>query len=201
MKQIIILLLTANILFAQIGTETLRKIQNKFNTISDFTASFIQYDCTSSMKNSSAIQGKILYKKKNKFIVELKNQVIISNGEIIWNYNKKQKQVIISNLNDEPNTYSIEKIIYNYPSLCNIRYLKKELDEDVIELLPKEGMLDIKNIKIWKDKNDFISKLEITDIGDMCYRIHFKDILINQNITDSKFTFNPPKGIHIVDLR
>ncbi len=200
MKLIFFFLVSFQILYAQSGAESLKKIQNKFNSITDFTANFIQTDCKSSVKNSVALKGKIYYKKKNKFVVELKNQLIVSNGEFIWNYNQKQKQVIISYLSDEPTVYSIEKIIYNYPSLCSIKLTKKD-NEEIIQLIPKEGMLDLKDIKIWKDNNNMISKLEVTDIGDMCYFIQFEDITINQNIPDNKFTFNPPKGIRVVDLR
>ncbi|MEJ5350670.1 MAG: outer membrane lipoprotein chaperone LolA [Melioribacteraceae bacterium] len=200
MKLVILFLLSFQILYAQSGSEALKKIQNKFNTVTDFTANFIQSDCNSSGKNSSALSGKIYYKKKNKFIVELKNQLIVSNGETIWNYNQKQKQVIISYFSDDPTVYSIERIIYNYPSLCSIKLLKKD-NEEIIQLIPREGLLDLKDIKIWKDNNNMISKLEVTDIGDMCYLIQFENITINQNLPDNKFTFNPPKGIRIVDLR
>jgi len=200
MKPIFLFLFSFQILYAQSGIESLKKIQSKFNSITDFTANFVQTDCKSSVKNSSALKGKIYYKKKNKFVVELKNQLIVSNGEYIWNYNQKQKQVIISNFSDEPTVYSIEKIIYNYPSLCNIKLLKKD-NEEIIQLIPQEGLLDLKDIKIWKDNNNMISKLEVTDIGDMCYFIQFEDVAINQNLPDNKFTFNPPKGIRVVDLR
>ncbi len=199
MKVIFLLLCSFNILLAQSGIEILKKIQSKFNSISDFSANFIQYDCSN--KNSFILKGKFYYKRTDKFIVELDNQTIISNGKTFWNYNRKQKQLIISNLSDEPTTYSLEKIIYNYPALCSIKFLKRDNDTDVIELQSKEGMLDLKNIKIWKDKNDMISKLEITFIDDVCYVMVFNNILTNQNYPDSKFIFNPPKGIRIVDLR
>lgn len=200
MKLILLLLFSFQVLYAQSGVESLRKIQNKFNAITDFVANFIQTDCNSTGKNSAVLKGKIYYKKKNKFVVELKNQQIVSNGESIWNYNQKLKQVIISYLSDEPTVYSVEKIIYNYPSHCRIKLLKKS-DEEIIQLIPYEGLLDLKDIKIWKDNNDMITKLEITDLGDVCYFIQFENVLINQNLPENKFTFNPPKGIRVVDLR
>ncbi|MCX7798323.1 MAG: outer membrane lipoprotein chaperone LolA [Melioribacter sp.] len=198
MRTLILFLISYQILLAQSGTEILKKIQNKFNSINDFTANFVQTNCNSTSKT---LNGKILYKKKNKFIVELKNQTVISNGEIVWNYNHKQKQVIISYFSDEPSTYSIEKFIYNYPELCNIKLYKNIDNDEAVELIPKEGMLDIKSLKIWKDKDYLIRKLEIVDLDNQCFVIEFNNYQLNQNIPDSKFTFNPPKGIRIIDLR
>lgn len=198
MKLFILFIIYSQVLLAQTGTELLKKMQNKFNSINDFTANFVQSNCNPSSK---VLTGKILYKKKNKFVVELKYQTIISNGEVVWNYNHKQKQVIISNFSDEPTSFSIERFIYNYPELCNIKLNKEQPDNEFIELIPKEGMLDFKKIKIWRDNNYLIRKLELVDLEDQCYLFEFSNYQLNQYLPDSKFSFNPPKGIRIVDLR
>lgn len=201
MKILFLFLVSFNLLFAQSGNESLKKIQNKFSSISNFTANFVQTIYDAQGKASNKIKGKIFYKRKNKFVVELKNQTIISNGEIVWNYNHKQKQVVISYFSDDPTSFSIERFVFNYPSLCKIKLLKKDNNEEIIQLIPKENMLDIKDVQIWKSNDDMVKKLDIVDVGDMHYSIQFDDIQINQDLPESKFTFNPPKGIRIIDLR
>lgn len=201
MKLILLFLISFNFLFAQSGTESLKKIQNKFASISNFTANFVQFTFNEQGKSSAKLTGKIYYKRENKFVVELKNQTIISNGVLVWNYNHKQKQVIISNFIDEPTSFSLERYVFDYPSLCNVKLIKKDNNVEVIELIPRKDMLDIKDVKIWKNNEDMITKLEIKDVSDMYYSFQFDDIKINQDILESKFTFNPPKGIRIIDLR
>jgi len=199
-KIIILFFLCAVYLPAQSGNEVLKKIQSKFNSITDFSASFTQVIIDENGKAGTKLNGSFFYKRKNKFIVELKNQMIISNSDIIWNFDKGQKRVVISYFSDDPSTFSLERYIFDYPKLCRIKLIKNG-NEEIINLIPKDENLEFTDIKIWPDKDNMISRIELTDIAGVKFQIQFNDIKINQQIEDSKFNFNPPKGIRVIDLR
>ncbi len=187
---------------AQSGGEILKKIQAKFKSINNFSADFVQTISDPEGKQSGKLSGKFHYKTKNKFVVELKSGTIISDGETVWNYDTRQKRVVISSFNDDPTSFSLERYLFDYPALCKIKNASSDKNKDeIIELVPKDNNIDFKSAKIWKSPEDMISRMEIIDLGDTKYIFQLSGIKVNQDLPESKFTFNPAKGIKIIDLR
>ncbi len=193
---------TAINLNAQNGNDVLKKIQDKFKSINNFSADFIQTISDPEGQQNGKLSGKFFYKRKNKFAVELKNSSIISDGITVWNYDSRSKRVIISNFRDEPTSFSLERYIFDYPTLCKIKYGGSDKgSEEIIELVPKENYIDFKSAKIWKSSDNMISRMEIIDLADVKYVFQLSSVKIDQDIKDSKFSFATPKGIKIIDLR
>lgn len=185
---------------AQTVNQSLKKIQNKFNSIANFSADFVQVSYGNSGKQEAKISGKFTYKRKNKFIVEIKGQMIISDGETTWNYNQRQKQVVIGYFSDDPTSFSLERYIFDYPQLCRVKSIKNG-DEEIIQMIPKDDNLEFRDVKLWINPDNMIVKMELVDMTDMKYSFQFNNIQVDQVIPDSKFNFNPPKGTRIIDLR
>ncbi len=203
-KLILFLFVISSLIFAQSANEVLKKIQNKFNSINNFTANFSQNYFNSQGKDAGKSNGKFSYKRKNKFIVESKSQLIISDGQTIWNNDKRFNRVVISNLSDDPTSFSLEQFIFDYPPLCKSRIVKDETvasGEILIEMIPKDQDLQFKIVKIWVSAEGMVNKLEVIDRGEMRYAFQFSEIKINQDLPDTKFTFITPKGIQVIDLR
>ncbi|MCX7875198.1 MAG: outer membrane lipoprotein carrier protein LolA [Melioribacteraceae bacterium] len=198
-EKIFLLFFISGFVFAQNPKEFINKIQSKFNSISNFTAKFNQTFFTAHGTEGGKTSGNFYYKKKNKFLVEISNNTISSNGNTVWNYDKRFKRVVISNFSDDPTSFSLEKFIFAYPPLCKAEILKEE--GDVLLLTPKDNDLQFKQVKIWKTSDNLISKMELVDIGDLKYSFSFSDIKINQDLQDSKFEFQIPQGTQIIDLR
>lgn len=203
-KILAILFLSIVLINAQSANETIKKIQNKFNSIGNFTANFSQSFFNSTGNEQGKTTGKFTYKRKNKFVVDLKNQTIVSNGEIIWNYDRKFNRVVVSYLSDDPTSFSLEKFVFDYPPLCKTKMVKEtsgSANDYVLELTPKDNDLQFKLVRIWKNAENLISKMELVDIGDIKYAFTFSDIKVNQELADQIFTFNPSKGTKVIDLR
>lgn len=201
--KIVLFSLVAPLLFAQTGNEILKKVQTKFNSINSFSANYSQTIINPQGKSAGKNNGTFIYKRKNKFIVDQKRSTIVSNGESVWNYDKKNKKVIISTFFDDPTSFSIERYIFDYPALCRIKFIKEEStdSEKVIQLIPKDEQIDVKEIRIWANTYNLITKLEIVDLLEMKYSFTFADIKENPEIQEARFTFYPPKGTKIIDLR
>lgn len=198
------LFVISSLIFAQSANNVLKKIQNKFNSINNFTANFSQNYFNAQGHDVGKANGKFSYKRKNKFIVDLKSQLIISDGQTIWNNDKRFNRVVISNLSDDPTSFSLEQFIFDYPPLCKNRIVKDETvasGEVLIEMIPKDQNLQFKVVKIWVSAGGMVTKLEIVDRGEMQYAFQFSEIKINQDLPNSRFTFTIPKGIQVIDLR
>jgi outer membrane lipoprotein carrier protein len=203
-KIILILVLMASGIMAQSGQEVLRKVQNKFRSIQNFTAGFVQTINSNNGIKPNTLKGTFYYKRKNKFVVELNNQTITSDGKVIWNYDVRFKRVVINNIENDPTSFSLEKFIFDYPQHCNVKVVKNgplQKGEKQIELDPNDQSMQFKWAKIWVQPDGLIAKMEVQDRGDIKYILEFSDLKLNQNLADQKFTFYPPKGTKIIDLR
>ncbi|MFA3782498.1 outer membrane lipoprotein carrier protein LolA [Melioribacteraceae bacterium 4301-Me] len=199
----LILFFISTLLFPQSGKSILTKLQQKYSNIKTFSASFQQKIKGQNNFEVNA-KGKFYYSQKNKFIIEFNNQVIVSDGNTVWNYNKKSKQVIISSITDEPTSLSIDRIIYDYPSICNVT-LEKNSDKNpaftVLMLTPKDEDAPFKDVKIWVTQDYLINKLEISDLSGSTFIFELSNIELNKDLSNMDFVFTPPKGVRVIDLR
>lgn len=203
-KLLLCAFLASSLLYPQSANQVIKKLQNKFNSISNFTANFSQSYFSTQGQDQGKTSGKFTYKRKNKFIVDLKNQTIVSDGQTIWNSDKRFNRVVVSNLSDDPTSFSLERFVFDYPPLCKIKIVTDDAlskGDEYIELTPKDQDMEFKYMKIWLTADGMISKLEVLDLGDIRYAFQFTDLKIDQDISDARFIFYPSKGMKIIDLR
>lgn len=176
--------------------QMLKAMQNKFNSLKDFSVNFSRFS-----NSKKDLSGKMFYKSKNKIRLEMQNSLVVSDSKSIWNYNKKDNKVLITNADDNSQSFlSLDKLVNEYPSECKVNLLKVDASE-VIELTPGSSNLQFKKILMWTNSDDLLSKVIIEDqaIGKM--EIDFSGYKLNQSIDDSKFSFNSPEGSTVIDLR
>ncbi len=198
MKSIIslIILFFATTTFSQNAEAVLKSLQNKFNSINSLSV-----NVTQKANSKSALTGKMYFKKENNIRVEFPNQLIVSDGKTSWNYNKKDKKVIISDYDDTGSgLLSINYLVYQYPSECNLS-LSSEGGKQVLILTPKSKRNNFGEVKLFINKDDLIDKIITSNQGAGSIEILFSNYSLNPSISDSQFSFTPPEGTSIVDLR
>lgn len=183
--------------FAQENASVLlKKIQDTFDSIIDLSAQITQ-----SVNGQVNLKGKVYYKKENHLRFEFKNILIVSNGETSWNYNEKQNKVIITDYENEGNKIlSIRQIIYEYPEDCDLSTYELE-GTKVLQLIPKDGTFSFNSIKLFVDADALITKALIDDPATGTIQIDLSNYQLNKNLEDSYFSFSPPEGSQILDLR
>lgn len=178
-------------------------LQQKFKSINDFTADFEQH--RSIVSEEVTAKGKFFYKKENKYRIEFNNLLIISDGITSWNYNKQSNQVVISTVEDEPNSFSLKKIINEYPQKCDIIKHDKEtingISTSKIELVPLTSELNFTSAMIWYDAEYMIKKLSINDNSGVQIIFSFSNYKLNNSFDNAHFTFSKPSGSKVIDLR
>ncbi len=202
--KIIFLFLFPLLISAQSGKSFLSKLQEKYKSIKNFTADFTQEVSPAPHNKTFTTKGKFYYEQKNKYIIEFQNQTVTSDGDTVWNYNKKNNRVIISSITDESASFSIDRVIYDYPSICDVKVEKgtgKDTSFTVINLTPKDEDAPFKYVKVWADKNYLVGKFEIRAMSDAVLTFVLSNIKLNKDFSKMKFVFYPPKGAKIIDLR
>jgi len=179
----------------QNNNELLKSLQSKYNSIKTLSVNF-----TKSSGSKKELSGKLYLKKTDKLRIELKNNTIVTDGETFWNYNKKENKVIINNYDaSEPSEYSLNNFIEVYPAKSSVSSGEEDGYKTLI-LEPKTPDLNFNRAKLYINSSDLVEKVIIENNSGKS-TISFSDYKIDQDIPDSEFTYSPPKGIKVIDLR
>lgn len=189
------LLMISSLAGQDLGDQYLKSLQDKFNSIKDFTANVNQ-----STEGKTSLTGKILFKKQNNFRIEFGNSVIVSDGTTSWNFNKKENKVIITDYEEDGSIFSINFLVYQFPSQCTLKG-GQEGNLRTLILTPKSRTTNLGEVTLWINNENLIEKIRTNDPVSGIVEISFSNIKTNQNLPDSNFQFNPPQGSRIIDLR
>ncbi|HOJ07657.1 MAG: outer membrane lipoprotein carrier protein LolA [Ignavibacteriota bacterium] len=192
----LIILFCSTVSFSQTAESVLKSLQSKINSIADLSA-----NVTQSTNGKSSLSGKLFFKKENNLRLEFGSQTIIADGKTSWNYDQKNKKVIISNYDENgAGLLSIDYLVNEYPKECNLS-LSSEGSKTVLVLKPKSKKSSTGEIKLTINKDNLIDKAVIMNqaVGDM--EVSFSNYKLNNNLPESLFTFTAPEGTAIVDIR
>ena len=182
--------------FSQNAESVLKSLQSKFDSITDLTADVAQKN-----NGQSNLTGKMYFKKENNIRLEVGNQTIVADGKTSWNYNKKNKKVIISDYDEAGSgLLSINYLVYQYPSECDLS-LSTEGSNQILNLKPKSKKNNLGEVKLYISKENLIDKALISNPASGTMEVSFSNYKLNQNLPDSKFSFTEPEGTTVVDLR
>jgi outer membrane lipoprotein-sorting protein len=192
----IIIVITATTYSQSDAEKVLRDLQLKFDTIKDLSVEFTQL-----ANGKTKLAGMLFIKKENKLRIDTQNLFIVSDGTTSWTYNKKENKVIISRYDeDEPGVFSINKLVYDLPAESEIE-LSINDGQKVLKLIPNSYEYSFDNVKLWLTENNLINKVELNDATMGKVEVKFSDYLLNQNLRDTDFSFTPPEGSRIIDIR
>lgn len=206
LSAIIMGLFSASAIFAQddiTAQDIIQNVQNAYKDISDAKASFTQTIKFNKSKAQTS-SGTLYIKKENKYRIETASQTIVTDGSTSWSYTPGKKQVIIDNYKETGNTFSPNKYLFQYPEnfYSDLAGTEKMggFDVYVLTLKPRESGY-VKSAKLWVGKDDWmIKKIHIiTEESSLTYSV--KNIQTNTDISNSKFTFTPPEGTEVIDMR
>lgn len=173
----------------------LEQVRDKFNSAATISADISQ------LTGNNKLSGKLFYKKDNKFRLEFKNLSIISDGLTIWNYNKAEKKVIISEMDESnPSTVSIDKILNEYPEKSDVSVTNEKGKNIILLTRKKDSRVNFDKIRLWVNDENLVERINILQAGAEI-EINISNYKFNQEIQESQFLFTPPQGTQVIDLR
>jgi outer membrane lipoprotein-sorting protein len=176
--------------------KVLNDLQAKFDTIKDLSVEFAQ-----SGNGKNKLAGKLFLKKENKLRINTESLLIVTDGITSWNYNKKVNKVIISSYDEnDPGVFSINELVYELPAESDIK-LTNENGQNILTLTPNSYTYSFDEVKLWINEDNLISKVRIKDSTMGKTEVTFTNYKLNQGLQDSEFSFIPPEGSRIIDLR
>jgi outer membrane lipoprotein carrier protein len=186
--------------------DVLEKVRKKYDSISDAQLKFSQKSTFELSKIEQNVKGTLLLKKTNKYRVETDDQTIVTNGETVWSYTVSTKQVLIDHFKMDQNAMSPEKVLSGAPTEFSSALLGREklgkVEVVVLKLIPTNSQSLVKTMKLWVDIATWlIRKVEIADVNGKQTEYMVTEVRTNIGLQDSEFTYQPPEGTEVVDLR
>ncbi len=87
-----------------------------------------------------------------------------------------------------------------YPKKSDVS-IENENGKDVIVLKPKPNSgLNFNSVRLWINEENLVEKLRIEQGGSKT-EVSVSNYVINRDIPDSRFSFTPPQGAQVIDLR
>ncbi len=181
------------------------EVEQKYRSLKDLSMDFTRNLKSEIFETQRETKGKMYLKNPDKFRIETKEEVIVTDGKFLWNYSEQNEQVIKSRLDKSKNIFKPNQYLSNFR-----KEYKTELGDgekiDKIEcyklvLTPKEEDLFITKMTIWIDKKSLLArKLEYRDSNDNQITLLLDKIKINKGLKDSKFVFKASEGVEEIDL-
>lgn len=188
------------------GGEPLARVRQRYASMQDAEVRFVQ---TSPGQQGSPAQGAemVLQAKKPKsYRLETADQSIVTDGTTVWRHNRRTNQVLVDHYRPEAGSLSPERILSGSPGDVVSRTTGREVRAGrtltLVTLTPMDDTEAYRSLTLWVDENaGVIRKLEATDVTGRVTVITVSDIRFDTGLTDARFTFQPPAGATVVDLR
>ena len=133
-------------------------------------------------------------------------QEIVSNGETLWTYRPEEKQVVVARMTQAfqskaPSTFLAG--IGNLKRDFQARFVREPSPgtDYSLELTPLESQGSLEKLFLLVDRKRFnILQARIQDVMGNVTQISFSKIQFDNNLSDSLFTFTPPKGVEVFHM-
>ena len=181
------------------------KVEEKYRSIKDLSMNFTKTLKSEIFETQKKTKGKMYLKNPDKFRIETKDEVIVTDGKFLWTYSEQNEQVIKSRLDRSKNIFKPNQYLSNFRKEYKAKLTGEEKMNKTkcyrLVLTPKKEDTFITKMIIWIDKKSLLTKkLEYQDSNDNQITLVFEKIKTNKGIKDSKFVFKAPEGVEELDL-
>ena len=203
---VLILILCAAPVRALDVNEVVRKVQERYDTTHDFTAKVAQETVIASLSKTESSHGNIAFKKPGKLRLEITEgdpQTVVADGATLWLYQPSENQVLKAPFKAAFRSTTPISFLTGVGKIADD--FEPKLDgegEGVMFLLltPRKGGGDVGKLRLTVARSNFeIQGAEIHDPLGNINRLRFSEIHPNSGIADSRFTFEVPDGVDVIE--
>lgn len=157
------------------------------------------------------IEGKI-WVKGNKYRLVLEDQILVSNGETIWNYVPSMQEVQIykeeaATADQDLTSFSPIHLLHLYEhGFIPIAFHTTTMDQKkhlVVALIPQEKKRDIKQLNLLLDQESHqIKSMQVLEKDSTVHNFSIVSLVVQNKLQDSFFEFQMPvEPVEVIDLR
>ena len=204
---ILILSLISTVSSKESVDKIIKSVQNKYKKVKLLHVDFKQVNRFKLTGLESEIYGSILVTQNDKFRLETEDQIMASNGESFWRYNKLENQVLIDYAKKSQQDVFLNNFLFKISDFYYSQIVGEQKRGNVkiyeMKLTPKnpdESFFSY--IKVWLiDKTWHLERVIYVDVNENEVEYDIERIDLNPEISLDKFNFSIPEGVEVVDLR
>ncbi|MES2766908.1 MAG: outer membrane lipoprotein carrier protein LolA [Bacteroidota bacterium] len=153
----------------------------------------------------SGAKGVLKAKRGNKYIMDFAGMTIASDGKTVWNYQKKKNTVVLNEFQDSQ-MMPIEQVFFTFLQAYSPTVIRDPKNKKMISLKlePKSGQKPVSGVTALllklQPKTYAITGVVMNTEGGQ-QNLTIRKIIPNAKLADADFTFQPPAGTKVVDLR
>jgi len=178
---------------ASVSDQLVAKFRSKYSDLKSVSFSF----------SSSSGKGTLRAVRDKGFRIEFPGTVIVSNGKVVWHVQARTKTVVINKVSEASDELGIERIFFALLHVYTPTVIKQSKSSSHILLKPPSAEATIAGVD--KAVVELNSSFDVTRIevfsGPSSTSWEITSLKKNGVIPTSVFTYKPPSGWTVVDLR
>lgn len=192
-KTLLYIFLLASLLCGQ----QLEELQKRFNELKKFSVTFTQI-----VDGKKGLSGTFYHKKENQLRLEMRNVVVVSDGQSVWSYNKSLQKITITELEGSPlATFNLTAFVNEFPKNADAEEVTVN-GKKGIKLKAKKKSDSVSEALLILNDAGLISEMTVTNKDKSVMKLSFSSYNTNSSsISDALFTMEQPEGVETVDLR
>lgn len=192
---------------AQSDSVTLAEVQTAYDALDGLQASFTQTLTSDFSSDSTRMEGSVLL-SGNKYRVKTPNQTVITNGTTTWIYTPDENQVVVNSADTDDGAVTPETFLTASAERYEVQSTTPttRLDAPHIQLsvASTDASARFAEVTLWVRQSDHVvTRMRGTDQDGSTIDLRLQNLDVSPETlkTGSPFSFSPPDGIEVVDLR
>lgn len=190
---------------AQDADALVQRLQSKYESIDALRARFTQTLQYPGAETSDSFSGTVTL-RDDSYRVETASQTLVTDGTTTWIYSPAEQQVLVNDYREDETAFSLNSFLFDFDE----RYAVEDIEQAqydgalhyVVTLSPKSGDSFFEQVRLWlRDRDDVVTRLEIVDVNETKMVYQLDDVELNPAVPADAFTFRPPAGAEVIDLR
>jgi outer membrane lipoprotein-sorting protein len=153
-----------------------------------------------------SLRGELLIMGEDRFFVNTEDQIIVSDGELLWTYSIPSERVLIDHLGVTDETLLPRQILFHFQEDYDIRLTGSETINEhdcwILHFTSQTGADYITEVKVWVDQKKWIPwKIEQTGMDENKTIFTLHEVQLGIEIPENRFQFTVPEGVDVIDMR
>lgn len=190
----------------QSPTLSLSDVQAAYDALGGLQASFTQVVGSDFAAGSTRVEGSVLL-SGNKYRVQTPAQTVVTDGDTTWIYTPADSQVVVSHADKEgavtPETF-LTASEERYEVTGATETTRLGTPHRTLTLAATDSASRFAEATLWVRTSDrVVTRMRAADRNGSTLDLRLRDIVVNPDAlrADAPFTFAPPPGVEVVDLR
>ncbi len=176
-------------------------IKKKYNQNSTIQSQFDLNIYWSVREKSEQKSGSLILAPQNRFKIDLNGETFVSNGQLLWHYNKNVAQVTIDKLSKIDISSLPSNIFKSY--LTQYSYIEKQKTGSEVILEWKKNVAEnsiYESITVWAvEKSGIVNKIQTVDRNGNINTYTFRNTIFGGKLSGKVFDFQVPKNVQVLN--